>query len=105
MGRSDTRHLFTAYSKMSRWDCESPRDFNTMSLEMQTALHTMPIVFGAESPLTNNDAYYVTDLKCSQKYYNMEYITQVDNKYYYTNTEGFPYSRYTLPLINFSPNN
>jgi hypothetical protein len=63
---------------------------------MQTALYSMPVVIGADSPVTNNDAYYVS---------NMEYITRVDNKYYYTNTEGFPYSRYTLPLYNFIPNN
>ncbi len=96
MSRPDTRHLFACFSKMSRWDSEQPSDFTTMSLEMQTALYSMPVVIGADSPVTNNDAYYVS---------NMEYITRVDNKYYYTNTEGFPYSRYTLPLYNFIPNN
>ncbi len=96
MSRPDTRHLFVCFSKMSRWDSEQPSDFTTMSLEMQTALYSMPVVIGADSPVTNNDAYYVS---------NMEYITRVDNKYYYTNTEGFPYSRYTLPLYNFIPNN
>jgi hypothetical protein len=96
MSKPDTRHLFVCFSKMSRWDSEQPSDFTTMSLEMQTALYSMPVVIGADSPVTNNDAYYVS---------NMEYITRVDNKYYYTNTEGFPYSRYTLPLYNFIPNN
>lgn len=105
MSRPDTRHLFVCFSKMSRWDSEQPSDFTTMSLEMQTALYSMPVVIGADSPVTNNDAYYVSNIPCSLSYYNMEYITRVDNKYYYTNTEGFPYSRYTLPLYNFIPNN
>ena len=103
MHRPDTRRLFSCFSKMSSWGSEQPRDFTTMSHEMQTALHSMPVVIGAVSPLTDNKAYYVSDRPCSESYYNMEYITKVDNKYYYTNTEGFPYSRYTLPLCNFIP--
>ena len=47
----------------------------------------------------------VSHIVCSISYYITEYITEVDNKYYYSNIEGFPYSRYTLPLYNFIPNN
>ena len=103
MSRPDTRHLFTCFSKMSSWSSEHPRDFTSMSNEMQTALHSMPIVIGSVSPLANNNAYYASEN--SSLSYNTEYITVVDNKYYYTNTEGFPYSRYTLPLCNFIPKN